>query len=527
MTTDQPPPTSKIPDLLPFERWLLVAVIIGAFGVGALGLLASFDTVGQQAQEWGFKPFWILPVAVDIAIPVFSLAHLLLIRADMPLGWVRAVPWALTAVTMYLNVSAAGNSLAAQIGHGALPLLWVVCSEIAAHVYRALIGAVTGRRMERVRKSRWILSPFQTFFLWRRMILWEVTSYRTALALERERRMIRAGYRQEHGRGWRKKVTRQQLVRLRMGELAPAEVDANNTAVAVDNTAVAVDNTTEAVDNTTEAVATSPKHVICTGFYGTLFLRRPLPIKTAAPTKPAGPEGARVRDLATVLSGQHAPVVYFICNGDRVKIGTTTSLRARVRRLCLRIEDIALVQHGGQVYERQLHERFADYRIGDTEWFELAGQLAAYVAGKHDGGDSLATTGATVDLSGDKLPTVVLPAQAPPPPAEEAGDSSSATPDDIATVGDSSPTAPDPAGDSSAPAPSGKRRKRRPMDEWVELAGPIFTEEFHKRRKQPNAREFADAIELAGYGAVSESTAKNIRTAILDHAGVELTSTSR
>jgi hypothetical protein len=222
MTPDQPP-DNKIPDLLRFERYLLVAVIIGAFGVGALGLLASFDTVGQQAQEWGFRPFWILPVAVDIAIPVFSLAHLLLIRADMPLGWVRAVPWTLTAVTMYLNVSAAGNSLAPQIGHGALPLLWVVCSEIAAHVYRALIGAVTGRRMERVRKSRWLLAPFSTARLWRRMVLWEVTSYRTGLRLESARLMARAELRDKHGRGWRRKTTQIQRVRLRMGELAPAE----------------------------------------------------------------------------------------------------------------------------------------------------------------------------------------------------------------------------------------------------------------------------------------------------------------
>jgi hypothetical protein len=220
--TEQAQPPDKIPDLLKFERFLMGTVIAGAFLVGSLGLASSFETVGNAAREWGFHPFWVLPVAIDVAVPVFSLAHLLLIRADMPLGWVRAVPWGLTGVTIYLNIEAAGSSVASKIGHAALPLLWVICSEIAAHVYRSLIGAVTGRRMERVRKSRWLLAPFSTAGLWRRMVLWEVTSYRTALVLESKRLMARADLRDVHGRGWRRKVSRRQLVQLRLGEMEPA-----------------------------------------------------------------------------------------------------------------------------------------------------------------------------------------------------------------------------------------------------------------------------------------------------------------
>jgi hypothetical protein len=360
MRTEPPPPPDKIPDLLRFERVLLVAVIFGAFAVGSLGLVASFETVGNAAREWGFHPFWVLPVSIDTAIPVFSLSHLLLIRADMPLGWVRAVPWSLTAVTVYLNVAAAGDSLAAKLGHGALPLLWVVCSEIAAHVYRSLIGAVTGRRMERVRRSRWILSPVQTLRLWRRMILWEVTSYRTGLALERDRQLARAELREKYGRRWRWKTPRRERVLLALGELAPTSV------------------ATEVIGATAH----------------------PLPIPT-------------------------------------------------------------------------------------------------------------------------------IPAQALPP-SETVGASSTATsdnaprsiPDAVEATSDSSPTAPAAAVDNSAP--SGKRRKRRSMEEWVELAGPVFHSEFTRLRRQPTGDEFATAIELAGYGAVSASTAKNIRTAILDVEGEKL-----
>lgn len=58
---------------------------------------------------------------------------------------------------------------------------------------------------------------------------------------------------------------------------------------------------------------------------------------------------------------------------------------------------------------------------------------------------------------------------------------------------------------------------RRPMTEWVELAGPVFHRQFRELRQMPTGRQFADAIADAGLGDVSESTAKNIRQAVLDN----------
>jgi hypothetical protein len=106
-----------------------------------------------------------------------------------------------------------------------MPLLWVVLSEVAAHVYAVRIGAVTGRRMEKIRRSRWILAPVTTFVLWRRMTLWEITSYADALARERKRQLARADLRQEHGLRWRSKTDRRTRVLLKLGELAPADTD--------------------------------------------------------------------------------------------------------------------------------------------------------------------------------------------------------------------------------------------------------------------------------------------------------------
>ncbi|GHD89717.1 MULTISPECIES: DUF2637 domain-containing protein [Streptomyces] len=227
MTVPETAPAAERPAVPPLtfpEVWLAAVGALAAAAVGALGLISSFDAVSLAAARWGFTQPQILPVAIDVAIPVFTLANLLLIRLDMALAWVRFVPWVLTLVTCWLNV-AAGHSLSAKVAHGTMPLLWVVFSEIGAHVYAVRIGAVTGRRMEKIRFSRWLLAPASTFALWRRMTLWEVTSYTDALALERERLLARADLRERYGRTWRRRTPRRERVLLRLGELAPAAAD--------------------------------------------------------------------------------------------------------------------------------------------------------------------------------------------------------------------------------------------------------------------------------------------------------------
>ncbi|MER7050808.1 DUF2637 domain-containing protein [Streptomyces sp. NPDC000351] len=217
-TTERP----AVPPLTRPEMGLAGIGAAAAAGVGALGLISSFAAVSAAAARWGFGEPWMLPVGIDLAIPVFTLANLLLIRMDMALAWVRFVPWVLTLITCGLNV-AAGHSLWAKVAHGTMPLLWVVFSEIGAHIYAVRIGAATGRRMEKVRFSRWLLAPLSTFALWRRMTLWEVTSYADALARERERLLARADLRERYGRAWRRRTPRRERVLLRLGELNPAD----------------------------------------------------------------------------------------------------------------------------------------------------------------------------------------------------------------------------------------------------------------------------------------------------------------
>ncbi|MEV5971999.1 DUF2637 domain-containing protein [Streptomyces sp. NPDC051921] len=209
-----------VPPLTRPEMGLAGVGALAAAGVGALGLISSFDAVSAAALRWGFGEPWMLPVGIDVAIPVFTVANLLLIRMDMALAWVRFVPWVLTLVTCGLNV-AAGQGVWAKLAHGTMPLLWVVFSEIGAHIYAVRIGAATGRRMDKIRASRWLLAFPSTFSLWRRMTLWEITSYADALAREKERQLARADLRETYGRRWRSKTPRRERVLLRLGELAP------------------------------------------------------------------------------------------------------------------------------------------------------------------------------------------------------------------------------------------------------------------------------------------------------------------
>ena len=217
---------TEVPPLTRPELGLAALGALAAAGVGALGLVASFDAVSVAAARWGFVSPWMLPIGIDVAIPVFTVANLLLIRMDMALAWVRFVPWALTLITCGLNV-AAGHGMWAKVAHGTMPLLWVVFSEIGAHIYAVRIGAVTGRRMDKIRFGRWLLAFPSTFALWRRMTLWEVTSYAVALEREKERQLARAELRETYGRRWRKHTPQRTRVLLKLGELAlgPAPAD--------------------------------------------------------------------------------------------------------------------------------------------------------------------------------------------------------------------------------------------------------------------------------------------------------------
>lgn len=177
-----------------------------------------------------------------------------------------------------------------------------------------------------------------------------------------------------------------------------------------------------------------------------------------------------VAHLPFLDGGLHQTVVYFIANGGRVKIGYTTNLKSRLSSLALRADSVLLTLDGGPDLERALHAHFQAHRDGNTEWFELAPTIFRYITARQGIG------GATPATSGPKPVTIA----------------------------------------QARVVKRGKRAPRRSLAEWVDLAGPAFHLERDRLGRQPTADEFATAICAAGLGRVSGSTAKTIRSGILD-----------
>jgi hypothetical protein len=163
-----------------------------------------------------------VPLAIDAGIAVFAALDIVLARLGLRPRWVPAIPWALTAATVWLNI-AGQHTWFARTAHAVLPALWIAAVSLAAHVARVRAGLADGTALDRIRPSRWLLAPLPTARLARRMVLWEIRSYPQALARERDRLLALTELQDTYGRlAWRWKAPRRIRALYRLGELAPA-----------------------------------------------------------------------------------------------------------------------------------------------------------------------------------------------------------------------------------------------------------------------------------------------------------------
>ena len=173
-------------------------------GVAGIGFAVSFQTVRNLAIAKGL-PGWpaLYPVGIDVGIAALIIESRHLIRLNRSDLAPRLGAWLLTGFTIYANVhGSAAHDWVGRGLHAVMPCLWVACLELTR---RRMIASEV-RRREGVPLARWLLAPVSTYSLWRRMVLWQVTSY--ALALEREqlRRRTIARLRALHGPAWRDKA---------------------------------------------------------------------------------------------------------------------------------------------------------------------------------------------------------------------------------------------------------------------------------------------------------------------------------
>jgi hypothetical protein len=212
------------------NTWIAVVALTSVLGVA--GFVNSFALVEYRMRPYFGDLAWTVPLAIDVGILVFTALDLLMAYRDLRSVWLRFVPRALVAVTVYLNV--AGETVwEGRVAHAVLPGIWVVAVEVAGTAVRTIFGLKGERaRMDRIRRSRWLLAPLATARLRRRMILREETSYLDARARDLAFELAKADMRDRYGPlAWRWQAPRRERLLLRRGEVAPAAVETGPLAV--------------------------------------------------------------------------------------------------------------------------------------------------------------------------------------------------------------------------------------------------------------------------------------------------------
>lgn len=200
--------------------WLTVTAIVGIMAalIALGGMILSFRSVRtEMIPAFGSRWAWLVPIVVDLTVFVFSGVDLVLARLDMAHPLARWTVYAATAGTVYLNYEA-GGTVPGRVAHILMPSIWVVFIELMRHVVRRQVNLAKASHREPVPAARWVLSPWPTMKLWRRMILWKVNSYPAALAQEKRRLGAIATHRIEHGRLWRFRVSPLVRLQLTLGE---------------------------------------------------------------------------------------------------------------------------------------------------------------------------------------------------------------------------------------------------------------------------------------------------------------------
>ncbi|MGW2255115.1 DUF2637 domain-containing protein [Kitasatospora sp. NPDC001660] len=196
------------------RRGLVIAfVILTALGgavLAVVGFAGSYSALRHLAvkHEFGwFSPYF--PIGVDVGIVVLYALDLAMIRIRRPLPLLRFAAHVFTLATIVFNAGSGGPVTADPLGammHAIIPCCFLLSVEAVRHFLTGWVEREAGEQRPKVPLYRWILSPWRTWALYRRMRLWEMPSYEATVAAEQDRTVYRAMLRRDYGRGWRRKA---------------------------------------------------------------------------------------------------------------------------------------------------------------------------------------------------------------------------------------------------------------------------------------------------------------------------------
>jgi hypothetical protein len=193
-----------------------VSVALG-MGLAAYGVAGSYQTVSGLAVRRGVPLAQLVPVGIDGGLIGVVVLDLVLSWIGQPIGWLRQFARVLTVGTVAANAAAGWPDLVSAGLHVAAPLMLLAMVEAARTVLLRRIGAPDGRPREAIPVARWVLAPWPTWLMWRRMVLWQITSVRAAVEAEQERQHAVALLRVRYGRRWRRHAPPELVWMLRSG----------------------------------------------------------------------------------------------------------------------------------------------------------------------------------------------------------------------------------------------------------------------------------------------------------------------
>lgn len=207
-------------DLTNPQKAIIATVVAGAVAIAAIGFVGSYNAVVSLAIKKGFGTFAnVFPLGVDVGITTLLALDLVLTWFRMPFPFLRHAAWALTGATIGFNVAASWDDWIAVGMHATMPALFVLVVEAGRHAVSRMAKINSGAYYENPPLPRWILSPYPTYRIWRRMRMWNLRSYVEVIVMEQDTKVFRQALRFRHGRGWKKQALPAERLALDLAKL--------------------------------------------------------------------------------------------------------------------------------------------------------------------------------------------------------------------------------------------------------------------------------------------------------------------
>lgn len=206
------------------QVFAIVVVGMAAIGLAVYGGMTSYVSVRDMAIAHHVPFAKFTPVGIDGGL-------LTVVALDIVLTWIehplRSIRW----LARVFALGTVGANLLSGWPDPIAVCLHVTPSVLLVVVVEGVRAVLLSRYREKNKKARpaatedidpipllrWLLAPFKTFSLWRRMVLWHVPSYKTAIDLELGRRQAAVRLRAYFGEEWRAKAPQDLVWMLRSG----------------------------------------------------------------------------------------------------------------------------------------------------------------------------------------------------------------------------------------------------------------------------------------------------------------------